>query len=101
MAINGILTGSSGKFQVTYNGALQLGAVPQWSAGDPDVALAPAADGFTCDVGIPAAGLATPSFILSATATSSDGSMVVASAGIPVLTPPPAPATAGVIDQIA
>lgn len=100
MAINGVLLGGSGKFQVTYNGALAPGAVPQWSASDPSIALAPAADGMTCDAAVPA-GSPLPSFGLSATAAASDGNSVTASASVPVLVPPPVPATAGVIDQIA
>lgn len=98
--ITGIVSGQSGKFSVTYNGALQPGAIPQWSASDQAIALAPLSDGLTCDVGVPA-GLSLPSFTLSAAATSLDGNSVVASASVPVLTPPPVPATAGVIDQIA
>lgn len=98
--VNGVLSGGSGKFQVTYNGALAAGAVPSWSASDPSIVLAPSPDGFTCDAAVPA-GSPLPSFSLSATAIASDGNPVIASAGVPVLLPPPVPATAGVIDQIA
>lgn len=98
--ITGVLAGGSGKFQATFNGALAAGAVPAWSVSDPSIALAPAADGLTCDVGVPA-GTVLTGFSLAVSGVASDGNTVATSVSVPVLAPPPVPATAVVIDQIA
>lgn len=97
--ITGVLIGGSGKFQATFNGALAAGAVPSWTA-DPSVTITPAADGLTCDVAVPAGSTIT-AFGLAVAGISSDGNNVATSVNVPALTPPPAPATAVVIDQIA
>lgn len=97
--VTGVLIGGSGKFQATFNGALQPGAVPSWSASD-GMTVVPAADGLTCDISVPV-GTAVPAFTLAVAGTASDGNNVTTSVSVPVLTPPPAPATAVVIDQIA
>jgi hypothetical protein len=98
--ITGVVKGGSGKFQATFNGALQAGAAPLWSAGDPSVVLAPAADGLTVDVVVPL-GSAFTSFSLAVDGVSSSGSHVATSVSVPVFEPPPVPATNVVIDQIA
>jgi hypothetical protein len=98
--ITGIVSGSTGKFSVTYNGALRGDSLPHWAASDPSIGLAVSPDGLTCDVAVPP-GSGVAAFGLSAVAVASDGSSITVSATVPVLPPPPAPATAGVIDQIA
>lgn len=98
--ITGVLNGGSGKFQATFNGALQPGSVPSWSVSDPSVVIAPSADGLTCDAAVPA-GAPIEAFALSVTGISSNGSGVTTSVAVPVLAPPPIPATSVVIDQIA
>lgn len=97
--ITGVLVGGSGKFQATFNGALQAGAIPSWTA-DPSVTISPAADGLTCDVVVPAGSTIT-AFGLAVAGIASDGAFVSTSVNVPVLTPPPAPATVVTIDQIA
>src|SRR5882724_9635538 len=89
--ITGVLIGGGGKFQATFNGALQAGTVPSWTA-DSSVTITPAADGLTCDVAVPAGSTIT-AFSLAVAGISSDGNSVSTSASVPVLTPPPAPAT--------
>ena len=98
--ITGVPIGGSGKFQATFNGALQAGAVPSWTAGEPSVALTPAADGLTCDAAVPT-GATFTGFSLTVSGIAADGNTVATTVGVPVLTPLPAPATAVTIDQIA
>lgn len=97
MPISGIKVGGAGKFQATFNGALQAGAVPVWASDLASIALTPAADGLTVDASA-AAGETAGAFNLSVSAVASDGSAVSGSVTVPIL---PAPATAVTIDQIA
>jgi len=101
--ITGVQVGGTGKFQATFNGALQAGAIPQWRTGDASVTLTPATDGLTCEVAV-GAGETLPSFGLTVSGVASDGNPVTATVSVPVLPatpPPPAPATSVTIDQIA
>lgn len=98
--ITGIVNGGSGKFQATFNGALQPGSVPSWSVSDPSVVIAPSADGLTCDAAVPG-GAPIEAFTIAVAGLSSNGTSVATSATVPVLAPPPIPATSVVIDQIA
>jgi len=101
--ITGVPLGGAGTFAVTPippNGKLQTGSVPQWTTGDTSVTLTPAADGLSCVANV-AAGETLPSFGLTCTATSSDGTPLTATVSVPILAAVVVPATALSIDQIA
>jgi hypothetical protein len=100
---NGVTPGGSGTFQVVWNGAIQAGATTSWSCSDPTAVLTPVTSdptGQTVQVSLPANDTAV-SFVLTATVINSVGATVTATATFPVNPIPPAPATAGVISQIA
>ena len=99
---NGITPGGQGVFQVTWNGAMQDGNVPVWTASDPAATITPSADGMTAQVALAATDTLT-SFALTATGVNSVGATVTATLTVavnPVVPPPPAPATGGTITQI-
>ena len=100
MPISGVPSGGKGTFQVTANGALQSGNVPAWTVDDAAVTLTPAADGMTVVAATSTADTNT-SFNLTVTAVSSDGTSLTATANVPILPAPPAPATSLTINQIA
>lgn len=94
-SILGIKPGSSGHFHadiIPADGQLQAGAIPSWSASDPSVGLTPSADGLSVDVSVPGDSTLT-SFGLTISGVSSDGTAISGSATVPVLQPPPPPAT--------
>jgi hypothetical protein len=98
--IIGVKVGLSGTFQVTWNGAIKQGSTT-WKTGDPSVTLTASPDGDTTKViATVATGETLPSFGLTASAVSSDGSTITSDASIPVLANVP-PATGGTIDQLA
>lgn len=100
-----VQAGQTGVFQavvVPSNGALQAGAIPQWSVDDPSAVLAPSADGFTCSVSIPATD-SSASFNLTVTGINSAGVSIADTVNVPIVAAPPVPpppATGFVINQL-
>src|SRR5271154_3770250 len=101
---NTIQAGASGVFQAVPNGALSATVSPVWSASDPAVVITqdPSdASGLTVDVAVPATDTNT-SFVLAVELTPSSGPAFPTSITVTIapVTPPPAPATSAVINQL-
>jgi hypothetical protein len=101
--ITGTPLGGTSTFGIVFNGALQAGSVPQWSVTDPLISITPSADGMSVAVAA-GAGDTNPSYVLTNTALSSDGVTTITTTAtvplLPAVTPPPTPATQGVITQL-
>jgi hypothetical protein len=96
-----IVAGTTGTFQVTWNGAMGT-TPPVWSSSDPNVTLATVSSDATGNT--ETAAVATTdtasTFVLTANGTNSVGASVVATATITITPATPAPATSGVINQL-
>ena len=100
MAITGVQVGSSGTFQVVWNGAMSPTASDIWSSNDPLVTLTPDPTDMTKVSAAVAANDVGAQFTLSVSGTNSANAAVTASAVVPILPAPPTPATGGTINQL-
>jgi hypothetical protein len=99
MAITGTPVGGKSSFQVTWNGAMAPGTPETWSVDDPNVTLSPETDPTIVDAADSATDTATL-YNITVTANNSAGQPVTATAQVPLIPPPPTPATGGTINQI-
>jgi len=99
MAITGTPVGGKSSFQVTWNGAMAPGTPETWSVDDPNVTLSPETDPTIVDAADSATDTATV-YNITVTANNSAGQPVTATAQVPLIPPPPTPATGGTINQL-
>jgi hypothetical protein len=99
MAITGTPVGGKSSFQVTWNGAMAPGTPETWSVDDPNVTLSPETDPTIVDAADSATDTATI-YNLTVVANNSAGQPVTATAAVPLIAPPPTPATGGTINQL-
>ena len=97
-----IIVGQTGVFQATLvpvGSALQKGAVPVWTADDPNVTLTPSADGLTVSAATVVTDTAT-TFNLTITGINSAGATISDTAAVALVQPAPVPATGFTIAQL-
>lgn len=97
-----VTAGNAGSFQVVPNGALAAAPAISWSVDDTaNVSLSGSPDGDpTKIVATVAAGDTNPTFTLTVTALSSNGTTLTDSQVVQVSAAPPAPATSLTIVQL-
>ena len=101
MAITGTPVGGSSSFQVTWNGAMAPGTPDVWSVDDPNVTLSPDTSGDPTIIDAADSSTDTATlYNLTVTATNSAGQPVTATAQVPLIPPPPTPASGGTINQV-
>lgn len=99
MSITGTPVGGKSSFQVTWNGAMAPNTPETWTVDDPNVTLAPETDPTIVDAADSATDTATV-YNLTVVANNSAGQPVTATAAVPLIPPPPTPATGGTINQL-